>query len=454
MNSIKTYLAAFALPVFLASLSTSIINIALPTLVIAFDASFSQVQWVIVAYLVSMTGAAMISASLSDRCNRRTILTVSILLFALSSFACAQAPTINWLVFFRVLQGIAAAGMINSTMTLVATLNSQNNKGLSMGWIGSLSAIGTAAGPTLGGVLIESWGWQAIFLVNVPIALIAFGLVIKLVDSAPVYNSTKKPIDIQGLSLFTIGISCYAISLTYWGCYSPILLIVALACFACFVLVERRATFPIIPISLLKNSTLFIGAILSLLVSTVMMATLIVGPFYLLHSLMLSPWQVGLMMSFGPIIAACFGIPAGKLVDKYGANIIVSIALVLMLLGFSLFAVFAYQLPIPLYLLFIAMVTMGYAIFQTANNTAILFGIQSSEKGLLSGIINLSRNIGLINGATIMGSLFSLFTRPQDHHAVTAENITHGFMLIFAISAGIIAVAFLLAHFPQKQRQQ
>lgn len=453
-HSLKPYLAALALPIFLSSLSTSIANTALPTLTIAFDTSFFKVQWVVVAYLVSLTSAAIITGSIGDRFNRRTVLIGATLLFISSSILCALSPTINCLITFRLFQGITAAAMINTTMALIAGLNTKHNNGVAMGWIGSLSAIGTATGPTLGGFLIGLWGWQSIFLVNVPIALVALGLIIRFIETQPVNYHQKKSIDKLGISVLTLAIVIYAFSMTYWNQYSVLLLIASLSCVVFFILIERRTAYPIISINLLKQPSLFVGAILSFLVSSVMMTTLIVGPFYLLHKLVLSPWQVGLVMSFGPVIAAFFGIPAGKLVDKFGANTLVSFALLLMLSGFTLFSLFTYHLTVWVYMLFIAIMTTGYAIFQTANNTSILFGIESSEKGLLAGIINLSRNIGLINGATLMGSLFSLFTGSTVKNTLVPDNIAHGFMLIFGIAACIILTAFLLALWHQKQAKK
>lgn len=450
-HSLKPYLAALALPIFLSSLSTSIANIALPVLTIAFETSFFKVQWVVVAYLVSLTSATIITGSIGDRLNRRAVLIGATLLFIGSSILCALSPTINWLITFRLFQGIAAAAMINTTMALIAGLNTKHGNGVAMGWIGSLSAIGTATGPTLGGFLIGLWGWQSIFLINIPVALIALGLIIRFIEPQSINHHQKKPIDKLGISVLTLAIITYAFSMTYWSQYSVVLLLVSLSCFVFFILIERHIAFPIISISLLKQPSLFVGAILSLLVSSVMMTTLIVGPFYLLHKLALSPWHVGLVLSFGPVIAASFGIPAGKLVDKFGANTLVSFALLLMLSGFTLFFIFTHHLTVWVYMIIIAIITTGYAIFQTANNTSILFSVESNEKGLLAGIINLSRNIGLINGATLMGSLFSLFTGSTVKNTLVPDNIAHGFMLIFGIAACIILFAFLLALWHQKQ---
>ncbi|MGO2345476.1 MAG: MFS transporter, partial [Providencia sp.] len=220
INSLKRYLIALSLPIFLSSLSTSITNIAVPSLISAFNASFSQAQWVIVAYLITLTSAAILTGSLGDRINRRTILLFSLSLFIIASTLSGLSPTINWLIGFRILQGVAAAGMINTTMAMIAGLNAKNKGGFAMGLIGSLSAIGTAAGPTLGGLLINLWGWQAIFLINIPFSIIALFLIIRFVPKPASDPIEHKPIDILGLSLLTVAIILYTFSIVNWGSYS------------------------------------------------------------------------------------------------------------------------------------------------------------------------------------------------------------------------------------------
>ncbi|MGO2304308.1 MAG: MFS transporter [Providencia sp.] len=450
INSLKRYLIALSLPIFLSSLSTSITNIAVPSLISAFNASFSQAQWVIVAYLITLTSAAILTGSLGDRINRRTILLFSLSLFIIASTLSGLSPTINWLIGFRILQGVAAAGMINTTMAMIAGLNAKNKGGFAMGLIGSLSAIGTAAGPTLGGLLINLWGWQAIFLINIPFSIIALFLIIRFVPKPASDPIEHKPIDILGLSLLTMAIILYTFSIVNWGSYSFLLIALSVMSVISFVIVEKRIAHPVISIELLKQPILFIGVILSLLVATVMMTTLIVGPFYLLYKLVLSPWQMGLVMSCGPIVAACVGLPAGKLVDKFNPNTIIFYALICMVSGFTLFALFAQHLSISLYLLFITLITSGYAAFQAANNTAILFGVNSNKKSLLAGVINLSRNLGLINGAALMATLFAFAAGGTMNAAMPQENIVAGFRLTFAISAVLMFVALNLLFFHQR----
>src|SRR6187402_3102627 len=173
---VRWALAALSLSMLLSSLGTSIANVGLPTLAQAFSASFQQVQWIVLAYLLAITTLIVSVGRLGDLIGRRRLLMVGLVLFTTASTLCAAAPTLWLLVAARAAQGIGAAIMMALTMALVGETVPKARTGSAMGLLGTMSAIGTALGPSLGGVLISGLGWQAIFLVNVPLGLLALFL--------------------------------------------------------------------------------------------------------------------------------------------------------------------------------------------------------------------------------------------------------------------------------------
>ena len=166
--SVRWVLASLSLSMLLSSLGTSIANVGLPTLALAFGASFPQVQWVVLAYLLAITTLIVSVGRLGDLVGRRRLLLGGILLFTLASVLCAFAPTLWLLIAARAVQGLGAAVMMALTMAFVGELVPKSRTGRAMGLLGTMSAIGTALGPSLGGVLISALGWRAIFLVNLP----------------------------------------------------------------------------------------------------------------------------------------------------------------------------------------------------------------------------------------------------------------------------------------------
>ncbi len=184
---------------------------------------------------------------------------------------------------------------------------------------------------------------------------------------------------------------------------------------------------------------------MSALVTTVVMATLIVGPFYLSGALGLDPAHVGLVMSSGPIIAALTGAPAGRLVDRLGAYRMGISGLIGMVIGTSVMTLLPTGFGIPGYIAPLVVITGSYALFQAANNTAVMTNIQPDKRGVISGLLNLSRNLGLITGASLMGALFAMGAATSNVLKAPPETVVSGMRTTFGVAAGLIILALSIA---------
>jgi MFS family permease len=181
------------------------------------------------------------------------------------------------------------------------------------------------------------------------------------------------------------------------------------------------------------------------LVSTVMMATLVVGPFYLARGLGLDTALVGILMSLGPAVAALTGVPAGRSVDRFGAQRVTASGLVGMVIGCSALFLAPASLGIAGYAIPIIVVTASYALFQTANNSAVMTDVPPDQRGVTSGMLNLSRNLGLITGASVMGAVFALASRASQLTAASPEAIATGMRVTFAVAAALAVIALAIA---------
>ena len=345
-------LLALCLSAGLASLGTSIANVGLPTLAREWDASFLAVRWVVLSYLLSLTALAVFAGRLGDRFGHRRLLLAGIALFALGSLACAAAPTLGWLLAARVAQGAGAAAMSALALALAPRSLPPGKTGTAMGWLGSTSAIGTAAGPALGGALIDGFGWRAMFAL-----LFALGSLALLAGRA-------------------------ALS------------------------VEAEARGPRERKPFAFDARVTAGLAANVLVSTVVMSTLVVGPFHLAGALALGAAGIGAVMTAGPLVAALVGPLAGRWVDRAGHERLALGALGLMAVGAALLAAFAASSHLASYVLPLVVLTAAYALFQSANNTGVMTAASSADRGTVSGALNLSRNAGLIAGAWIMANVF------------------------------------------------
>jgi MFS family permease len=292
-SSVRWVLASLSLSMLLSSLGTSIANVALPTLAQAFGTSFQHVQWVVLAYLLAITTLIVSVGRLGDITGRRRLLLAGIVLFTGASLLCGIASTLWLLIAARAAQGIGAAVMMALTMAFVGETVSKERIGSAMGLLGSMSAIGTALGPSLGGILIAGFGWRAIFLVSVPLGIVTFLLAYRHLPADRRDPKTDGAgFDTIGTLLIALTLAAYALAMTMgrgsFGLLNVALLSAAALGLALFVLAEAKAESPLIRLAMFRDAVLSASLTMSALVSTVIMATLVVGPFYLSRALALS----------------------------------------------------------------------------------------------------------------------------------------------------------------------
>jgi MFS family permease len=373
----------------LASLGTSIANVGLPSLAQAFEASFHAVQWVVLAYLLAITAVIMSAGRLGDHLGRRRLLLAGLLLFTVACGLCGVAPALEWLIAARILQGLGAAVMMAMALGMVGDTVAKERTGRVMGLLGTMSAVGTAMGPSLGGVLLSLWGWRAIFLVGVPLGSVAVAL-------AYHYLPVDRP---------------RAPASTGPGVWSS-----------------------------LQAPALRAGLAMSALVAAVIMATFVVGPFYLSRGLGLDPEWMGLAMALGPCVAAFTGVPAGRLTDRFGSQCMTLAGLGLLACGALLLSLAS---GLVAYLASLVILTTGYSLFQAANNTAVMSDVDGSRRGAVSGLLNLSRNLGLIFGASVLGAVFA-WASPDVTRALP-QSVAFGLHATFSVALGLILLASVMA---------
>lgn len=441
-------LASLALCVLLPSLGTSSTNIALPALVEALGATMQQVQWVLLAYLLASTSLMVGVGRLADLLGHRRLLLAGLLLFTAASGLCSLSTGLWSLVAARAAQGLGAAAMLALAMSLVSVAVPRARAGRAMGLLGSMSALGTALGPALGGLLIAALGWRAIFsFINVPLGLLALGLAWRFLpaEHASSLPRSERPSSFPGLAtmLLALGLAAYALATTlgrgissFGATLNLALLATAALALALFLRVEAHSAAPLIPWASLRSAPrLRAGLAMTALVSTVMMATLVAGPFYLAQTLGLDMAATGMVMAAGPVVAACSGVPAGRWVDRLGAARMSVYGLAAMLAGCLALSLVAPAAPLALaligYLGPIVVITAGYALFQAANNSALMTmgELPPQQHGVISGLLNLARNLGLITGASALGALFAVA----------------GMRLTFVAAAALLLLALLLA---------
>jgi len=449
-SSIRWALTSLSLSMLMPSLDTSIANVGLPTLAQAFGASFQQVQWIVLAYLLAISTLIVSVGRLGDIFGRRRLLLIGISLFTLASLFCGIAPTLWLLLAARGLQGLGAAMMMALTVAMVGETVPKERTGSAMGLLGTMSAIGTTLGPSLGGILIASFGWETIFLVNVPLGIVNFLLAARFLPTER-QNSKRAQGRPDGIGTFLLALTlaAYALAMTIghgsFGALNIGLLLAAALGIALFAFTETKVKSPLLRLSMFRDPKLSTGLVMSTLVSTVIMTTLVVGPFYLSRALGFDAAQVGAIMSVGPLVSALTGVPAGRIVDRFGAHRMTMTGLVGMIIGLVLMAALQGRFGAAGYIGPLVIITSSYAMFQASNNTAIMKGIGSEQRGVVSGMLSLSRNLGLITGASVMGAIFTLGSGTSDIITARPEAIATGMQITFVVGALLIGATLAIA---------
>jgi MFS family permease len=445
-HTFRLRLAALSLAMLLPSLGTSIANVALPTLAASFHAPIHDVQWVVISYLLAVTTLIVGAGRLGDMLGRRRVLLFGIGIFAVASACGAVAPNLWGLVAIRGVQGLGAAIMMALTVASVSDMVPKDRTGSAMGLLGTVSAVGTALGPSLGGILINAFGWPSVFAFMAVAGAAAFVFGARVFPADTAIKPKQFAFDFAGMLLLALSLGAYALSTTLGGAAPGLtnagFAVLALISLPAFIAIEARAAVPLVQLALLRDRALKAGLVSMGLVSTIMMATLVVGPFYLSGVLGLSPVQTGLAMSVGPGVSALTGIPAGRLVDRFGEATVTHSGLLGVVVGSVLMMMFPGAFGVVGYIGGLAIITAGYALFQAANNTAVMNGATAERRGVTSALLGLSRNLGLITGASAMGAVFAFGSKTQGLGGLGTGGES-GLQLTFAVAAvlGFVALA-------------
>jgi MFS family permease len=429
------------------SLGISLATVALPALARAFSAPLPSVQWVIIAYLVAVTASIVALGRLGDLIGQTRMLILGLSVFAIASLACAFAPTLPGLIAARIVQGFGGAVLMALPVSIIRTVVARERMGSAMGLLGTMSAVGTALGPSLGGITIDLYGWSAGF---VAVGVLAFML---LAMAVPTFSRASRleptvsgAIDWLGSLLLAFALSAYALSMTSAvGVLDARLLLPLTAVLsALFVWRQMMAARPLVPIALLRNFRIGLSLAMNFLVTTVMMSTLVVGPYMLSLGLGLDESAIGLVMAVGPLTSALSGLPAGRLTDRYGAARMLPVGLAQIAVGLVALAILPQWFGLWGYGLALVLLTPGFQIFLAANNTVTMQTVAEDQRGVLSGLLGLSRNLGFVTGASAVSSLFAFTLGEVELAKADPSLIAHAFTVTFLIATLLPVTALMV----------
>jgi EmrB/QacA subfamily drug resistance transporter len=436
-------LAVVCVAMFMTVLDVSIVNVALPSIKISLSVGESSLQWVLIAYTITFGGLLLLGGRAADLLGRRRMFMIGMTLFAAASLACGFAGSIGVLVAARAVQGVGAAIVSPATLSIITTTfeeGSERNKALGI-W-GAMGGSGAAAGVLFGGILTKYAGWEWVFFVNVPVAVIVLALTRAVVRESRVTG--MRGFDIGGASTITASLALlvYGISKAPdvgWGSGRTIgFLVAAAVLLAAFLVIETRHRAPMMPFDIFRTKTVTGANVAGFLLGAVVFANFFLLTLYVQQVLHYSALKTGLtfLATAGTVIPVA-GL-SQALVTKFGPRPVMAIGLLLITGGMIWYS----QIPVqasfasdllPGYL----MVGVGLAFSFIPMSIAALAGVRPDEAGLASGLINTSQQIGGALGVAIAATVAFTHTTTLLHsgHDLAAAQ-TSGFALGFWVIAG------------------
>lgn len=451
----------------MSALDVSIVNIALPTIRREFGVRLSLVEWVSIAYMLVLAIGLPIVGRLADIYGRSLLYNLGFAIFVVGSAACGLAPSAVFLILARGLQAIGAALLQANSVALITVVFRKRDLGQALGVQAAIQATAMALGPFVGAMLIAAIGWRIIFYVNMPIGIAGMVLAhFVLPRHRPVGRRDK--IDVAGIFLFTLGLLGVSLAVnaaqsTGWS--SPIIvteLVVGIVCFVLFVHTELRVESPTIDIRQFRSYTLVAGNSSAFLAYYGLFTALFLLPFYFEDVLNYSTAWSGVMLMPVPAAMAIIAPFAGRAVQRFGARMLTLVGSAMLAAG-SAVLILAPSEPAPLFLV-VAMLLLGagLGIFTPANNRATMAATPRDKLGVMGGLLNMMRSLGLIFGIDISGMVFmrvaaghvamAAHLHPVALGDLGAPAFMHGFHVVMATLAGVALLTVVFSFFRDEER--
>ena len=404
-------LSAVGMGVFLATIDGSIVNISLPTLVSSFQTDFALVQWVVLAYLLTVTTLMLGVGRLADIYGKKPIYTAGFIIFTIGSVLCGLSPSIYTLIGFRVLQALGAAMIMALGMAITTEAFPPSERGRALGITGTIVSVGIAVGPTLGGLIVKNLSWHWIFFVNLPIGIIGTFMVVRYVPAFRPAGGQR--FDYWGALTLCISLLSLLVALTLgqragFGDRAVLLLIGSWIVFlATFIFIELRTEQPMIDLRLFRNSLFSVSLTTGFIIFICLSGTLILMPFYAENVLGYDPQQTGLLMATVPVALGIIAPISGNLSDRFGSRPITVAGLAVLTVGFLAVSSLDAETTTLGYVLRFLPVGLGIGMFQSPNNSAIMGAAPRDRLGIASGMLAVTRTLGQTTGIAVLGALWA-----------------------------------------------
>jgi MFS family permease len=483
---------------FMASLDSSIVNVALPKMSELLSTSSEAIAWVVTVYLLVIVGTILIFGRLGDIIGKSRVFLYGIVVFTIGSLGCGISNSLLLLIIFRAVQALGAAAAMATNQGIITQVFPSNERGKALGISGTFVALGAMAGPPIGGFIVNSLSWKYIFLINVPVGIFVYLLGLKTLPkqqakicssyvpqqqandcSSYVHDNkqdndlsyvqqqkvriashsdvqsrttTGETLDWRGSVLFIISIISLFLSLILgndYGYRQPLILLgfaLFLLTFILFIRLERRTAVPLLQLELFHNKLFSLSIFCSFLSFVASSSSTIILPFYLQNTLKYSPAFTGIILMVAPILLAVVAPVSGYLSDKIGSEFLTFLGLTINGAGMFLMSTLTQHSELTVLILFIAIMSLGNGLFQSPNNSLTMSNAPRNMLGISGSVNALVRNLGMISGVSL--AVLILYSRMSLKIGYNVSNYVEGRDDIFIYGMrGVYLIAALVCTF-------
>lgn len=418
-----TILLAVVSMTFMATLDSSIVNVALPVMSSKLSVSMASIGWVVTSYLIVISSTILIFGRLGDIKGKTRVFRYGVGLFTAGSLFCGISPNLVLLVISRIVQAIGAACAMSANQGIITHVFPANERGRALGTSGTFVALGTMVGPPLGGFIVSALSWHYIFLINIPIGIIVYIVGARVLPKTS--RSLDEKVDTIGAALFVITIVALFGSLirgqeigydkaTVIGGF-----VISIIAFIAFILAEKRIKMPLLDLHIFENRLFSISILCGFISFTAIGSSNIIQPFYLQDTLKLSPAVTGMFMMVYPIILSVVAPASGYLSDKIGSEFLTFLGLIFTSAGLILMSTLNQYSSLLTMGIFIAIMSLGNGLFQSPNNSLIMSTVPKNKLGIAGSVNALIRNLGMVVGISYSTTLlYNRMSHKVGYHVV------------------------------------
>lgn len=390
---------------FMSTLDGSIVNVALPDMASKLNVGMSGITWVVTSFLITVAATILIFGRLGDMIGKTKVFKFGVVLFTIGSLLCGLTSSLPLLVTARIIQAVGASATMATNQGIITHVFPDNERGRALGVLGTFVALGSMAGPPIGGIIVSAISWKYIFLINIPIGIIVFILTLKIFPKA--HTTSDEKLDIKGALLFI------AATVSLFGAlgqgqvkgYDNIFIIsafvISFITFVLFIILEHKISMPILQLSIFKNSLFSISIICAFISFIAISASNIILPFYFQDTLKFSPAASGILMMVSPIVLSVVAPFSGYMSDKIGSEILTLFGLSFTSLGLFFLSSLNERSSVLLIVAYIAIMTLGNGMFQSPNNSLVMSTVSRDKLGIAGSVNALIRNLGFVLGTSL-----------------------------------------------------